>query len=239
MLLQYQCVDEPALTPMSECAVNTRYPPICPPLHSPSTQNQQIWCEPSTMFIECAHAQVISILCAFYGKDPNYHCPGAFYSPSEPTYCYSQSSVQKIRSQCNGKRTCQLSGDPDFVFGSGFLNPCPGFAKILFIQWECVSGAVGLHDSQIQLQQQQQQWSIAASAVSAANRSKESANKIEYCDYSQDKIDCPHVSPYIPRYLANSTHTSFGYPIHQQIICNTGRVVLLCPNDLVSLFLSL
>lgn len=236
MVLQYQCVDETALTTISDCPINSQFPPICPPLSSPSNQNQQIWCEPSTMLIECSANQVISILCAFYGKDPNYHCPGAFYSPSEPTYCYSQSSMQKIRSQCNDKRTCQLSGDPDFVFGSGFLNPCPGFAKILFIQWECVSGAIGLHDSQTQLASSPH-WSIMSSnkLTNKSNPNEEEITKnLEYCDYSQEEIECSSSIPYVPRFLANSTETSFGYPIHQQIICNTGRIVLLCPNDLVS-----
>lgn len=233
MVLQYQCIDEPALAAFTTCPTSVQYPPICPPLANPTTQTQQIWCEPSTMLIECPFPnQIISILCAFYGKDPNYQCPGAFYSPSEPSYCYSQSSVQKIKAQCTGKRTCQLSGDPDFVFGSGFLNPCPGFAKILFIQWECLDKNA---KSGAQEVQPTGQWNIGG-----PGRNK----SIEICDYSRDEIEeeCPWrtdvgSSPYVPKFLGNSTQTSFGYPIFQQIICNTGRIILLCPNDMVCLYL--
>jgi hypothetical protein len=138
MVVQYQCVDPPALTEIKKCSQDSKLDPICKPLTSTNLQKEKTWCEPSTMSIDCPRGQLIRILCGFYGIDPNYACAGAFKSGAEPTYCFSNSSYDKLVSECSGKRRCILSGDPDFVNGAGFSNPCPGFAKILLVQWECI-----------------------------------------------------------------------------------------------------
>lgn len=93
------------------------------------------------MLIECYDpSSVISILCAFYGIDPNIKCSG-LNSTQLPTACFSQSSQTRVSSECNGKRECSFSGEISFEIDSGFVNPCPGYQNMLFVQWECVNAA--------------------------------------------------------------------------------------------------
>lgn len=233
MVLQYQCVDQSTLQLIQQCPPPANYyPPICAPVDPTSNDNQiqqQIWCEPSTMKIECSGAnQLIEIVCGFYGKDPNFQCPGAFYSPSEPTYCYSASSIEKIKSTCSYKKSCSLTGDPDFVFGAGFLNPCPGFAKILFIQWRCVNVN--------SLNSTRARSFLDEDDDARADLTPANLDDSNFCTYPRDEesIQCPPVDvEYEPDYLSNITKaTYFDYPIYQQIICNTGKIVLLCPANL-------
>ena len=102
------------------------------------------------MQIECEdESTVISIICAFYGIDPNIKCS----SPSSsalgnsssqhqlPTACFSQSSQTRVSTECNGKRECSFSGEISFEIDSGFVNPCPGYQNMLYVQWECISVA--------------------------------------------------------------------------------------------------
>jgi hypothetical protein len=45
--------------------------------------------------------------------------------------------------------------------------------------------------------------------------------------------NCSTGSPYEPTFLTNSTQSSFGYPIYELAVCNAGKTILLCPNQLV------
>lgn len=97
------------------------------------------------MQIECPdESTVISILCAFYGIDPNIKCSSpssGLNSTQLPTACFSQSSQTRVSSECNGKRDCTFSGEISFEIDSGFVNPCPGYQNMLYVQWECVNAS--------------------------------------------------------------------------------------------------
>ena len=223
MMIQYQCVNTNALSLIKKCPIDQNIPSICPPLTDPDKQYQKIWCEPSVMSIACGANQNIKILCSFYGIDPNFECSGAFRSNSRPTACYSQSSSEKIARACSGKRTCSLSGDPDFITQSGFIDPCIGFAKMLFIQWECIES------------EQENSTKIVYASNSKTN--KTNIEKMFFCQNSSSLTsnNCSELSesPYMPKFIANSSTTNYEYPVYQQIICNNGKTFITCPSNLV------
>jgi hypothetical protein len=218
IVVQYQCVDTKSLQTIEKCPKDTKLGPICKPLMT-NLQKEKIWCEPSLMSIECPRGQVIRILCGFYGIDPNHECPGTFRSGAEPTYCYSNSSYDKLVSECSGKKKCVLSGDPDFVNGAGFTNPCPGYAKILLVQWECIDESLVHHVG-------------AQNELLFASPNDGESPRLPLCELDQ-AIYCPETSPYVPKFLSNSTSHSIGYPIFEHILCSSGKLVLACPSNLV------
>lgn len=145
IMVQYQCLDADIFNQLEECPMRADIPSNCPPLSDPSAQFERYWCEPDTMQIECAdETTVISIICAFYGIDPNVKCPSPsmdLNSTQLPTACFSQSSQTQVSSECNGRRECSFSGEISFEIDSGFVNPCPGYQNMLYVQWQCVSAA--------------------------------------------------------------------------------------------------
>lgn len=203
----------------SSVSKTPRLAPICRPLTASNLQKEQVWCEPSTMSIECPRNQLIRILCGFYGIDPTHSCPGAFKSGAEPTYCYSNSSYERLIAECDGRRKCVLSGEPDFVNGAGFSNPCPGYAKILLVQWECVEDVA---------------YEPKANHTTIQTSFETSIKSTEICSLDSmtqyDSSACPNHSPYVPSFLTNLTSSSLDYPIFQQIICNSGKLFLTCPS---------
>jgi len=209
MLIQYQCVDNLTLSQLSICPEDTNVPSNCPTLTNPSTQNQEYWCEPDTAQINCPEGKVINILCGFYGIDPNIRCAGGFYSGA-PTACYSEESLDKIKAACQSKQTCTIEGDPSFL-ENGFSDSCPGYSNMLFIQWECLTPSIDVETTQ----------SNIPTTISS----------LPECDsYEAPDGECPTHFPRMPSFLQNSSESSFGYPIYQQINCNSVRTVLVCPD---------
>ena len=110
------------------------------PLQTDPTIQTSIWCEPSLMSLQCSSPNVIQIVCAYYGIDSSYKCPGGFYYGA-PASCYFLSAGQKVFSQCNDKTSCTILGNPNFQV-SGFEDPCYGFSKILYVQYRCIISSV-------------------------------------------------------------------------------------------------
>lgn len=203
MIVHYQCIPFKTNLTKSQCSIDKTLRPVCPNSNS-TTLYQKIWCEPSTLKIRCPVGKVIHIICGFYGIDPNYDCEGTFKSGSEPTYCYSHTSTNKLISSCSGKQNCVLKGDPNFVLGANFENVCPGYAKILLVQWKCVEAI----EPEAKLQ-------------------KINSNKINFCKSSYEP-NCFELFNFFPTLLDRNSH----YLNNKQIICDNSRVVLSCPKNL-------
>lgn len=77
LMVQYQCVDYNTAVILNQCPINTNTSSACPALSDPSIQTQ-FWCEPSLMQITCSGGSVIQIMCAYYGIDSTYQCPGNY-----------------------------------------------------------------------------------------------------------------------------------------------------------------
>ena len=64
-------------------------------------------------------------------------CIGGNYIGA-PTSCYANSAKEQVITTCNGRTSCSIIGNPNYQ-QSGFIDPCYGFSKILYIQYKCVS----------------------------------------------------------------------------------------------------
>ena len=138
LLIQYQCIDDYLFNlTINQCVLNKVIPSIC------SNQvdvyvNQGTWCDNglgngSIMNIQCSTNQLIEIVCAFYGKDPNISTCSQQIAQS--SICYFNSTITIVNNNCNGKNSCKISN-----FKSTFSDPCDGgLDKTLFIQWKCIS----------------------------------------------------------------------------------------------------
>ncbi|CAF0770156.1 unnamed protein product [Brachionus calyciflorus] len=208
LFIQYQCIDNDNYNLISSCELNTNKSSICPQITN--GQYEKINCNSNPFTIECPDDQVIKILCAFYGLDPNLRCPGTFYYGS-PSACYSKQSYNLVYENCNGKQNCTFSDDTNTKYDIGFNEVCPGYLNMLLIQWECVSTQVTTEAPQ-----------TTKSTLPICN-STPSINGT--CDTSY--------SPYVPQALNNSTKTYFSYPIYQQIVCQGSTLILVCPADTV------
>jgi hypothetical protein len=108
-LIQYQCVDKSALiSQVDACPINSTTMSICPALSDPVNQQAQLWCDPTIMSIVCDSGKVISILCAWFGIDPNIQCPG--FSAGVPIW-YSLASYELVYDTCNGQNSCMFDGE--------------------------------------------------------------------------------------------------------------------------------
>ncbi|CAF0920424.1 unnamed protein product [Brachionus calyciflorus] len=207
MVIQYQCKESnKTLIEDQQCKNNKILKPICPLVNNSSEIQQKIWCEPSNMIIECPKNKLIKVMCGFYGIDANYECPGTFKSGSEPSYCYSQNSTRKIMNSCDGKQKCVLRGDPNFVIGSNFENVCAGYAKILFVQWQCQDELTELLIKEV-----------------------EKSEKVNFCQFEKN-VKCPKSSPFYSESIDNIY--DLEYPIYEQIACQNSKIVLSCPKEL-------
>jgi hypothetical protein len=62
-------------TILNQCPFNSNTSSACSTPTDPTVQTQY-WCEPSLMQISCTGGNVIQIVCAYYGIDSTYQCPG-------------------------------------------------------------------------------------------------------------------------------------------------------------------
>ena len=83
-------------------------------------------CEGRSRFISCPFWQKINIISANYGRLTGGHiCPG----PVKTTYCGAARSLGKVRSYCQGKRSCIIRAT-----NSRFGDPCRGTKKYLEVR---------------------------------------------------------------------------------------------------------
>lgn len=88
---------------------------------------------------------------------------------------------------------------------------------MLLVQWQCISTTTTTTTSTTTTTKSTSSNSCANTTISLNGK-------------------CPDTnsfSPYEPTYLTNSTSTSFGYPIYQEIVCENSVIVLKCPTNLV------
>ena len=217
LMVQYQCVDLTSAILINQCPLNTNTSTACTAQTDPSILIS-IWCEPSIMSIKCPSPNLIQIVCAYYGIDSSYQCPGGFYYGA-PTSCYSASSGKKVFTRCNGKSSCEILGNPNFQV-SGFADPCNGFSKILYVQYRCISSSA-----------------LAATTTSTTTSSQFNSQQVPSASLSlvENNIlpfgSCNSIAstPYVPVFLNNQSLTSFEYLINQQIGCLGSTIYLLCP----------
>ena len=86
-------------------------------------------CEHDNFHLECNPGQIISVLSALYGRQTSSICA---HGSIETHSCAATSSLDVIRQNCNGHRTCDIMASND-VFG----DPCRGTFKYLDIQYKC------------------------------------------------------------------------------------------------------
>ncbi|MCI4379923.1 hypothetical protein PGIGA_G00234030 [Pangasianodon gigas] len=93
-------------------------------------------CEGETLTIRCPSKTSVAILSAFYGRRiPSQHlCPKANENVTEEsTECTSTIAIQKVVSECQDRRACQIPvASP--VFGQ---DPCPGTSKYILVSYKC------------------------------------------------------------------------------------------------------
>lgn len=70
------------------------------------------------MRISCSSG-TITILCVFYGIDPNIRCNYWYFGA--PDTCFWSGAYSKVVQTCNNKVSCTINGDPSFT-KSGFKN---------------------------------------------------------------------------------------------------------------------
>ncbi|RNA02935.1 rhamnose-binding lectin-like [Brachionus plicatilis] len=208
LFVQYQCLDTINYDLVNTCDLNKNKSSICP--DKSGAQHEIMICDSKPFSIECPNGHLISILCAFYGLDPNLRCPGTFYYGA-PSACYSKQSHDLVIENCHGKQNCTFRDETGTKYDIGFTEVCPGFQNILLIQWECVS------NEQTTLQPPTTLTTLPTCSTRP---------------FINASCDSTH-SPYVPQPLTNSTLTHFSYPIYQQIVCQGSTLVLVCPSDLV------
>jgi hypothetical protein len=111
VFVQYQCIDKFVLSQLSSCpAVNTPSF-VCNSITNSSSQFQQQWCEPTNLArITCPIGKVINILCAYYGIDINYKCPGGFYTGTFLKFLQAFIFLSFIRFFCLYRESGRLLG---------------------------------------------------------------------------------------------------------------------------------
>jgi hypothetical protein len=214
LMIQYQCIDNNnTIQILNQCPMNKNTSSACTASsNDPSVQILQL-CEPNILNIQCTSLNLIQIVCAYYGIDSSYQCPGSNYAGA-PTSCYSDSAKQLIISKCNGKTSCTILGNPNFQ-ASNFTDPCYGFSKLMYVQYKCVSPS--------------------ALTTTTTSTRQSTTTTLPYCpNYVTPTGTCSSVSnsPYIPEYLT-ANQTSFNFPIMQQIVCSGSTINLICPTNTV------
>ena len=91
------------------------------------------------MNIICPAPLVIHIYASYYGiQSPTNQCMLSLSTSSiteTPAMCFYRQSFDFINRTCENHRSCQLIADRS-NFGSS--DPCPGFSKELFVQYQCL-----------------------------------------------------------------------------------------------------
>lgn len=92
--------------------------------------NNMVVCEHRRKSIACPRGLVINIKNAVYGRSDRKTCP---HSSIRTTSCKASSSLARVRSRCQSKRSCSLHAS-NSVFG----DPCVGTYKYLTVSFNCV-----------------------------------------------------------------------------------------------------
>jgi hypothetical protein len=171
---------------------------ICPAV---SGYTLSVNCEDDPVLIQCTAGNVIYVLCSFYGIDPVLNCPRGYLNGAQDM-CYTKTSSDTIFTRCHGKSSCSFSPTE-----SNFLVICPGYGKIIVIQYKCVTSGLAT--------------TTTTTTPSPTTTTTTAQLQNQLCQvYSQDQ--CPVYSKYYPQSVATSTVTSFGEPIYEQVICDGG-----------------
>ncbi|XP_028816523.1 protein eva-1 homolog C isoform X2 [Denticeps clupeoides] len=94
-------------------------------------------CNGDTLTVKCPSKTTVSILSVFYGRriPSQYLCPSTNLNMTgdENTECMSSTAIQKVISECQDRRTCQLPVI-SAVFGQ---DPCPETTKYVIVSYKC------------------------------------------------------------------------------------------------------
>ncbi|XP_072302045.1 protein eva-1 homolog C isoform X1 [Eucyclogobius newberryi] len=93
-------------------------------------------CDGQPLRLHCPQHSTISIQSAFYGSGEARLCQRPQPEPSHPDRnhsCSAFTALQKLLSECQSHRDCQLSVN-HLLFGK---DPCPGTAKYLHVDYKC------------------------------------------------------------------------------------------------------
>ncbi|XP_076877057.1 LOW QUALITY PROTEIN: protein eva-1 homolog C [Brachyhypopomus gauderio] len=92
-------------------------------------------CETEVLTIRCPSRTSVAILSAFYGRRvPSEHlCPPPSASVTESIDCMSSTAIQKVMSECQDQRACQIPVVSP-VFGE---DPCPDTSKYIIVSYKC------------------------------------------------------------------------------------------------------
>ncbi|XP_051504974.1 protein eva-1 homolog C-like isoform X1 [Myxocyprinus asiaticus] len=93
-------------------------------------------CNGETLSIRCPTRTSVAVLSAFYGRrvPSQYLCPHAIPNTTvESTDCISTTAIQKVMSECQDRRECQIPVVSP-VFGQ---DPCPETNKYIIVSYKC------------------------------------------------------------------------------------------------------
>ncbi|XP_067313627.1 protein eva-1 homolog C isoform X2 [Pseudorasbora parva] len=121
-------------------SVNTRQPSSAPDfsdyLHRILKNHTAHACDGETLSIRCPTRTSVAVLSAFYGRrvPSPYLCPYANPNITEEnTDCISTTAIQKVMSECQDQRECQIPVVSP-VFGQ---DPCPETSKYIIVSYKC------------------------------------------------------------------------------------------------------
>jgi len=89
-------------------------------------------CEGSKLTLSCDAGESITVIYAQYGRSTGAICPGT----NSGKTCYNPSSVNIVRSSCNGQQSCTVAAT-NSVFG----DPCGNVYKYLDVYYFCLCSA--------------------------------------------------------------------------------------------------
>ncbi|XP_063045408.1 protein eva-1 homolog C [Engraulis encrasicolus] len=94
-------------------------------------------CDGNTLEIRCPSKTTVAVISAFYGRrvPSEYLCPttNPNVTQEEDTECMSPVAVQKVTSECQDHRSCQIPVISQ-VFGQ---DPCPETSKYMIVSYKC------------------------------------------------------------------------------------------------------
>ncbi|XP_073677024.1 protein eva-1 homolog C isoform X2 [Garra rufa] len=121
-------------------AVNTRQTSSAPDfsdyLHRILKNHSAHACDGETLSIRCPARTSVAVLSAFYGRRVSspYLCPHPNPNATEEnTNCISTTAIQKVMSECQDRRECQIPVVSP-VFGQ---DPCPETSKYIIVSYKC------------------------------------------------------------------------------------------------------
>ncbi len=95
-----------------------------------------VTCQGGNVVLLCPQGLVINIYAAYYGIQKNTLTSCNEYLSEIPSKCYYPSTFKNVMAVCENQKTCQIKASSSFF---EFIDPCSGFPKQLFIQYQCVS----------------------------------------------------------------------------------------------------